>query len=76
MDRTASMIRWIMFTLGMVLIWLGWPLPFAKAVWDTLMVIAGSAIVLLFVYFPDLAYYGQQGLRKLRFGGSGRDGEN
>jgi hypothetical protein len=54
------MIRWTMFTLGIVLIWLGWRLPFAKAVWDTLMVMAGSAIVLLFVYFPDLAYYGQR----------------
>jgi apolipoprotein N-acyltransferase len=61
LDRQASVIRWTMFTFGVVLIWLGWRLPFAKAVWDILIVMAGSIIVLVFVYAPDLAYYLRQG---------------
>jgi hypothetical protein len=54
-----------MLAFGVVLIWLGWRLPFAKAAWDIVIVITGSAIVLVFVYFPDLAYYCRQGYQRL-----------
>jgi hypothetical protein len=54
-----------MLTFGVLLIWLGWRLPFAKAVWDILIVMAGSTTVLLFVYAPDLAYYLRQGCERI-----------
>ncbi len=63
LDPQASVIRWSMLALGVVLIGLGWQLPLARAVWDIVIVMAGSVIVLLFVYFPDLAYYCQRRLR-------------
>jgi hypothetical protein len=64
-----------MLAIGVVLIGVGWQLPFAKAVWDILIVMTGSVIVLLFVYFPDLAYYCQQGCGRL-IESPGRNGED
>lgn len=64
LDWPASMIRWTMFAFGIVLIWWGWRLPFAKAAWDILIATAGSVVVLMSVYFPDLAYYCRQGWKR------------
>lgn len=57
LDRQAHIIRWTMCGFGIILIWLGWRLPFAKSAWDVLIVMSGSILVLVFVYVPDLAYY-------------------
>jgi hypothetical protein len=54
-----------MLTFGVLLVWLGWRLPFAKAVWDILIVMAGSTTVLPFVYAPDLACYLRQGCERI-----------
>jgi hypothetical protein len=45
----------------------GWDerLPFAKAVWDILIVLADSTTVLLFVYAPGLACYLRQGCERI-----------
>lgn len=64
-----------MLTFGVIIIWMGWRLPFAKAVWDILIVMAGSVIVLVFVYLPDLAYYLRQGCERI-VGSHDRKGED
>jgi len=65
LDRKASLVRWSVLVLGVLLVWEGWQL-FFSAFWDILIVIFGSVIVILFLFVPDIAHYSAHGFARHR----------
>jgi hypothetical protein len=65
LDRKAWLVRCIGVALGVFLVWEGWQLSFS-AVWDILIVIFGSVILILFLFIPDFAHYSSHGFAQRR----------
>jgi hypothetical protein len=48
------------------MIWFGWQLPFRHSLWDIFLAVEGSALEIMFIYIPDLAFYCSGGATRLK----------
>jgi hypothetical protein len=64
LSRQASVIRWCLVVIAVVMVWQGWRLTMKASV-DILLVVVGSCFEIAGLYMPDVALRFSSGLDRL-----------